>query len=103
MAMTIILVLVVMMIERYANRTNTKKVEEKKLQDEGDEQKKSFFSNDEMFKRTTTQRSMTVKLKTVKTSDLDMSSGAAQDFLHSFDNMEDQESMDDSRTKITPQ
>lgn len=37
MAMTIILVLVVMMIERYANRTNTKKVEEKKLQDEGDE------------------------------------------------------------------
>lgn len=37
MAMTIILVLVVMMIERYANRTNTKKVEEKKLQGEGDE------------------------------------------------------------------
>lgn len=89
MALTIILVLFIMMIERYANRTNTKKVEEKNLQDEGDEQKKSFFSNDEMFKRTTTQRSMTVKLKTVKTSDLDMASGAAQDFLHSFDNAED--------------
>lgn len=28
---------------------------------------------------------MTVKLKTVKTADLDMSSSAAQDFLQSFD------------------
>lgn len=54
-----------------------------------------------MFKRTTTQRSMTVKLKTVKTSDLDMSSSAAQDFLNSFENEDDGSDMDDSRTKIT--
>jgi hypothetical protein len=30
-----------------------------------------------MFKRSTTNRSMTVKLKTIKTTDLDMSSDAA--------------------------
>lgn len=101
MAITILLVIAVMIIERYANRTNTKKVEEKKINEFQVEQKQSFFSNDEMFKRTTTQRSMTVKLKTVKTADLDMSSSAAQDFLHSFETDNKSDGMDDSRTKIT--
>jgi hypothetical protein len=56
-----------------------------------------------MFKRTSTQRSMTVKLKTVKTSDLDMSSGAAQDFLNSFNTGDEDNDIEDSRTKITNQ
>lgn len=56
-----------------------------------------------MFKRTTTQRSMTVKLKTVKTSDLDMSSSAAQEFLSSFGNEDDGSDIEDSRIKITAQ
>ena len=46
---------------------------------------------------------MTVKLKTVKTSDLDMSSGAAQEFLNSFDKGDDDSDIEDSRTKITNQ
>jgi hypothetical protein len=84
MAITVLLVITILIIERYANRSDTKKVEEKKLVEDATEHKKSFFSNEDMFKRTTTQRSMTVKLKTVKTSDLDMSSSAAQEFLSSF-------------------
>jgi len=103
MAMTVIVILVVMIIERYANRSDTKKVEENKLVTEEDQKKKSFFSNDDIMKRTTTQRSMTVKLKTVKTSDLDMSSGAAQEFLNSFDKGDDDNDVEDSRTKITKQ
>jgi hypothetical protein len=51
-----------------------------------------------MFKRSTTARSMTVKLKTVKTSDLDMGSDAAQHFLNSFGNEDDDNDIEDSRT-----
>jgi hypothetical protein len=46
---------------------------------------------------------MTVKIKTVKTSDLDMNSSAAQDFLSDLGNDDDDESIEDSRTKITSQ
>lgn len=103
MALTVIIVLFIMIVERFANRTDTKKIEEKKIDDdEAIEQKKSFFSNEEMFKRTTTNRSMTVKLKTVKTSDLDLSSNAATEFLTSFDNNDDND-IEDERTKITVQ
>jgi len=44
---------------------------------------------------------MTVKLKTVKTSDLDLGSDAAQHFLSSFNNEDDDDDIEDSRTKIT--
>lgn len=78
MASQLLLIITVIIIERYANRSDTKKIEEKRtIGDEEEDKKKTFFSNDDMFKRTTTQRSMTVKLKTVKTSDLDMGSSAA--------------------------
>lgn len=56
-----------------------------------------------MFKRTTTNRSMTVKIKTVKTSDLDMNSSAAQDFLNNLNGDDDDNNIEDSRTKITNQ
>lgn len=103
MAMTVLVVITIMIIERYANRSDTKKVEEPKIVEDKDSKKKSFFSNDDMFKRTTTQRSMTVKLKTVKTSDLDMSSSAAQEFLNSFGQDNEKEDIEESRTKITSQ
>jgi hypothetical protein len=103
MAITVIGVLVIIIIERYANRSDTKKIEEKSLVDEKKSQEKAFFGNDEMFKRSTTARSMTVKLKTVKTSDLDMGSDAAQQFLSSFNNEDDDNDIEDSRTKITNQ
>lgn len=55
MAKELLLIIFVMIIERYANRSDTKKVEEKRLsEDEEETKKKGFFSNDEMFKRTTT-------------------------------------------------
>lgn len=103
MASTVLGVLVLIIVERYANRSDTKKVEEKRIEEDEQEKKKSFFSNDDMFKRTTTQRSMTVKLKTVKTSDLDMSSNAAQEFLSSFDKNDDDDDIEDSRIPITSQ
>ena len=46
---------------------------------------------------------MTVKLKTVKTSDLDMSSSAAQDYLSSMGGEQDDDDIEDGRTKITSQ
>lgn len=102
MAITVLFVIILMIVERYANRSDTKKIEENKFLTPEQENKKGFFSNDEMFKRTTTQRSMTVKLKTVKTSDLDLGSGAAQDFLSSFAEKDDGSDIEDGRTKITP-
>jgi len=48
---------------------------------------------------------MTVKLKTMKTSDLDIQGDAAQDFLKSMygGDEEGESGFDDSRTKITKQ
>lgn len=37
------------------------------------EKKKSYISKDKMFNRANTARSMTISLKTMKTSDIDMS------------------------------
>lgn len=105
MAFTVLGILVLIILERYANRSDTRKVEEKSLSEEaeGQKNKQNFFSNDDMFKRTTTNRSMTVKLKTVKTSDLDMNSDAAQEFLSSFDAGDDGSDIEDSRVPITNQ
>jgi hypothetical protein len=107
MAVTLLVIIMIIILERYANRTDTKAAEEnrKKLKNELDSSKKSgFFSNDEMFKRTTTARSMTVKLKTMKTTDLDLQGGAAQNFLSEmYGNDEEDDDVDESRTKITRQ
>jgi len=52
-----------MIVERYANRCDTKKVEnEGTLMDGGEET--SFFSGADMFKAGTTDRSMSIRLKT---------------------------------------
>lgn len=61
----------VMLIERIANRTDTKKVEKKEIV-ESNGKENSFFKNEEMFKKSQTERSMTVSLKTMKTGDIDM-------------------------------
>lgn len=104
MAIMVLFIITIIIIERYANRSDTKKIEEKAFKTDDDStKKKSFFSNDEMFKRTTTQRSMTVKIKTVKTSDLDLNSSAAQDFLNDMGGDGDNNDIEDSRTKITSQ
>jgi len=54
MAVTVIGVLVIIIIERYANRSDTKKIEEKNLVDNNKTQGKAYFGNDDMFKRSTT-------------------------------------------------
>jgi hypothetical protein len=58
-ALTMVVLIFIMILERIANRTDTKKVEKKTLigstkDDQG------FFNNEEMFKKTSTNRSMTV-------------------------------------------
>ena len=75
MCSTLLLICAIMIIDRYVARTDTKKpIEEskfggKKVQDN---KHKNFFKQDEIFARTRTERSMTIKLKTMKTVDLDM-------------------------------
>ena len=76
MAIVLLTVIFIMLMERYTNRTDTK-VEEKKRLSETKNDKEGFFNQDEMFQKASTARSMTVKLKTMKTSDLDMQGGAA--------------------------
>jgi len=75
MAVCLITIIAIMVVERYVNRCDTKAVEEKSLSDDKDSAE--FFSQEEMFARTSTARSMTVKLKTMKTQDLDMQGSAA--------------------------
>lgn len=80
MAIALLVISIIIVLERYANRTDTKAAEEKRKQlknDLGSSKSGNFFSNDEIFKRTSTARSMTVKLRTMKTTDLDLQGGAA--------------------------
>lgn len=78
MAVTLIFIIGLIIVERYANRTDTKAVEQKRGEGGLTEDKAAgFFSAQDMFKRTSTARSMTVSLKTMKTTDLDLQGGAA--------------------------
>ena len=69
MIIVVLILITAMFIERYANRMDTKAAKRKSDQVEEDAR---FFANKEMFSRSKTTRSMTVKLKTMKTTDLDM-------------------------------
>lgn len=101
MALVILAIIMIILIERYASRTDTKAKKPEKLTKKVPEDK-GFFSSDEMFKKTSTMRSMTVQLKTMKTADLDMQGSAAQDFLNNLsgDSNEDL-SAEGEQTKIT--
>ena len=80
MAISLIVVIIIIIIERYVNRSDTKAVSQKGIDTDGGKKSK-FFSEADMFKRTSTQRSMTVSLKTMKTTDLDLNDGSSQNFL----------------------
>jgi hypothetical protein len=107
MAVTICFLCFIIIVERYANRTDTKHVEEKrqrlsKLPKQGEEE--NFFKADEIFKKTSTQRSMTVSVKTVKTSEIDIHGNSEHEYLASMYDQDDEKvGADDDRTKITKQ
>jgi hypothetical protein len=67
--------------ERVVNRTNTFKVEKKFALDKSDN---SFFSNQQAFEKQKKEISMTQRMKTMKTENLDMKSGATQEFLQAL-------------------
>jgi len=96
--------IIVILLERYTSRTDTKAAEEPKFQKKQAGDSGGFFSQDEMFKRASTARSMTVQIKTMKTSDLDMQGGDAQDFLNKmYGGDAGDGATDDSKCKITTQ
>lgn len=107
MAVVILVIIAIIILERYTNRTDTKAEEQKGLTSENDMDptaKQGFFSQEEMFARASTARSMTVRLKTQKTSELDMQGEGAQDFLKMmYGGEEGSQNFDESRTKITNQ
>jgi len=87
MAVLLISVLLVIVVERYSSRTDTKEVIVKrtKFKPGGDKNKDAdFFTQDEIFAKTNTMRSMTVKLKTMKTGDMDLGSKSIQNYLTSL-------------------
>jgi hypothetical protein len=82
-SMVIMLLSFIMLIilERVLNRTDTKKVTKKSIINES----KQFTKKDDLFKKSQTERSMTLKIKTMKTADLDRGEGsAASEFLDSI-------------------
>lgn len=80
MSMMLISCIVIMIFERYVNRCDTKAIKDRSIEDAGQE-KKSFFNQQEMGFRRTNTKSLTVKMRTMKTSELDTQSGGAQQFL----------------------
>lgn len=67
-AVTLFILLLIVVVERYSNRTDTKKIVETRKRGiqnkDGKSAGESFFSASQIFKKTTTMRSMTVRLKT---------------------------------------
>jgi hypothetical protein len=79
MALLLIWILFVIIIERYSSRTDTKEVIQQRQRLKPGVEKKSestFFTQDEIFQKASTMRSMTVRLKTMKTGEVDMSSSS---------------------------
>lgn len=69
MALCLVFVMSLIVVERYINRSDTKKTTQQGIE-MGD--KKSYVNKDKMFNRSSTARSMTMSLRTMKTSDIDM-------------------------------
>jgi hypothetical protein len=97
MIILMLIIITVMFVERYANRMDTKAAKKKSEMMAEDQR---FFKEKEMFGRSKTARGMTVRLKTMKTTDLDMEDDVAQDFLQAVFGGES-DATDDTRTKIT--
>jgi len=69
-----------------------------------DDDEKSFFKKNDLFHRASTSRSMTIKIKTMKTSDINIQDDSAQQFLKNHYGDEDgQVSFDDDKTMVTSQ
>lgn len=81
MVIMVLSFITLIIFERILNRTDTKKVTKKNNINET----KQFLKKEDLFKKSQTERSMTTKIKTMKTADLDMGEGsAASDFLDSI-------------------
>jgi hypothetical protein len=103
MVVCLLIVILVIIIERYVNRSDTKAIDKGSLGDGAEKQ--GFFNQEEMFSKSQTGRSMTVKLKTQKTADLDMQGESAQDFLKTMygEDGAGADMFDSSCSKITKQ
>lgn len=100
LSLILLFIMIVIVIERYISRADVKiKVKQANL----DSEEKSFFSKQQQFARTNTQRSMTVKLKTMKTSDLDMTGAESQEFLSAISQHSDTRGPSTNVTKVTAQ
>ena len=97
MIIIMLILITAMFVERYASRMDTKAAQRKTDRMEEDTR---FFKEKEMFSKSKTSRSMTVKLKTMKTTDLDMEDDVTQDFLQAAYGGE-KDASDDTRTRIT--
>ena len=74
MVMCLVSIITLMIIERYVNRTDTMEEKEGRV---SDGEKKNFFKKEELFQKASTMRSMTIKLKTMRTTDLDIGDSVA--------------------------
>ena len=105
MIFCLLTIILLILIERYVNRSDTKASNKDTTLSDLDEngQQKKFFKSADLMKQTT-NRSMTVKIKTMKTADLDIQDENAGEFLKTM--MEDNGLGGDvkqNRTKITNQ
>ena len=100
MIVLMLVIITVMFVERYANRMDTKAAKKKsEVMAESNKEDERLAKEQATFGRSKTARSMTVKLKTMKTTDLDMEDDAAQGVLQA--QFGDADATDDTRTKIT--
>ena len=82
MVLTLLTVITIIIIERYVNRSDTKAIDKKESElKEKNAGADGFFGKEDGFKRASTARSMTIKLKTLKTQDLDVQGESSQQFL----------------------
>ena len=101
MAVTLIIVIAIIIIERYVNRSDTKANNNRGL-----DNSTKFFQEADIFKsKSTDDRSMTIQLKTMKTSDLDVQGNSSQEFLKTMYGSDNRDinQLDNSKSRITRQ
>lgn len=82
LSFVLLFLMIMLIMERYILRSDQKiKVEKKGADLDEALEEKSFFKKTEMLKRSSTQRSMTVRVKTMKTTDVDLQNEDSQQFL----------------------
>lgn len=108
MSIVLIALVVILVVERYSSRTDTKvaktsnRLGQKDIDEDDKEGGEFHFKKSDLFYKASTSRSMTLRLKTMKTNDIDIQGNSAQEYLQqTYGNKDGTCNFDFSQSDVT--